>query len=265
MIFETHAHYDDEAFDSDRDAILLTLREEGVTSVINVSADPKSLQATYDLMNQYSFIYGAFGLHPDEIGAFDATLEAKLLKLLRSEKAVAVGEIGLDYHWDVESHDKQKYYFTRQMEIAREENLPIIVHSRDAAADTLDTMKKANAGEIGGVIHSYSYSVEMAREFLNLGFYLGIGGVLTFKNARKIKEVVAYAPMERLLLETDSPYLAPVPFRGKRNSSLYLPYVVEAIADIKGTPKEEVMRLTYENARNLFLNRRTPNEKREIS
>ena len=165
---------------------------------------------------------------------------------------MAVGEIGLDYYWDKENHEKQIYWFERQLEVAREEKLPFIIHSRDAAKDTLDTMKRLHAGDIGGVVHCFSYGKEMAREYLDMGLSLGIGGVLTFKNARKLVEVVEYAPLESLLLETDSPYLAPVPNRGKRNSSLNIPYVVAKIAEIKGVSREEVEEITWKNSFRVF-------------
>lgn len=252
MIFETHAHYDDEKFDEDRSALLSSMQENGIGRIINVSANLESLENTRKLMEEYPFIYGAFGLHPDEVGDLNEDVMARMRELCRMEKAVAVGEIGLDYYWDKENHEKQQYWFRRQIALAREEKLPMIIHSREAAADTLRVMKEEKSEEIGGVIHCFSYSVEMAEEYLNMGFYLGIGGVVTFKNAKKIKEVVQMAPMERILLETDSPYLAPVPYRGKRNSSLYLPYVVREIAEIKGIPEEEVMETTEKNAVRLF-------------
>lgn len=222
MIFETHAHYDDEKFDEDRAELLSSMQENGIGRIINVSANLESLENTRKLMEVYPFIYGAFGLHPDEVGDLNEDVMARMRELCRMEKAVAVGEIGLDYYWDKENHEKQEYWFRRQIALAREEKLPMIIHSREAAADTLRVMKEEKSEEIGGVIHCFSYSVEMAEEYLKMGFYLGIGGVVTFKNAKKIKEVVQMAPMERILLETDSPYLAPVPYRGKRNSSLYL-------------------------------------------
>ena len=234
MIFETHAHYDDEKFDEDRAELLSSMQENGIGRIINVSANLESLENTRKLMEAYPFIYGAFGLHPDEVGDLNEDVMARMRELCRMEKAVAVGEIGLDYYWDKENHEKQEYWFRRQIALAREEKLPMIIHSREAAADTLRVMKEEKSEEIGGVIHCFSYSVEMAEEYLKMGFYLGIGGVVTFKNAKKIKEVVQMAPMERILLETDSPYLAPVPYRGKRNSSLYLPYVVQEIAELKG-------------------------------
>ena len=252
MIFETHAHYDDEKFDEDRDALLSSMKENGIWRIINVSANLESLENTRKLMEQYPFIYGAFGLHPDEVGDLNEDVMERMRGLCRLEKAVAVGEIGLDYYWDKENHEKQQYWFRRQIALAREEKLPMIIHSREAAADTLRVMKEEKSEEIGGVIHCFSYSAEMAEEYLKMGFYLGIGGVVTFKNAKKIKEVVQMAPMERILLETDSPYLAPVPYRGKRNSSLYLPYVVREIAEIKGISEEEVIEMTEKNAVRLF-------------
>lgn len=253
MIFETHAHYDDEAFDEDRETLLSSMQEQGIGRVINVSANLESLARTDKLMETYPYVYGAFGLHPDEVGDLNEAVMEQMRVLCRKKKAVAVGEIGLDYYWDKESHEQQIYWFRRQLNLAREEKLPVIIHSRDAAADTLRVMQEEKSEEIGGVIHCFSYSREMAEAYLAMGFYLGIGGVVTFKNARKIREVVEAAPMERLLLETDSPYLAPVPYRGKRNSSLYLPYVVEKIAEIKGISKEEVISVTEKNAERLFV------------
>ena len=250
MIFETHAHYDDEKFDEDRAELLSSMQENGIGRIINVSANLESLENTRKLMEAYPFIYGAFGLHPDEVGDLNEDVMERMRGLCRLEKAVAVGEIGLDYYWDKENHEKQQYWFRRQIALAREEKLPMI--SREAAADTLRVMKEEKSEEIGGVIHCFSYSAEMAEEYLKMGFYLGIGGVVTFKNAKKIKEVVQMAPMERILLETDSPYLAPVPYRGKRNSSLYLPYVVREIAEIKGISEEEVIEMTEKNAVRLF-------------
>lgn len=255
MIFETHAHYDDEKFDEDRAELLSSMQENGIGRIINVSANLESLENTRKLMEAYPFIYGAFGLHPDEVGDLNEDVMARMRELCRMEKAVAVGEIGLDYYWDKENHEKQEYWFRRQIALAREEKLPMIIHSREAAADTLRVMKEEESEEIGGVIHCFSYSVEMAEEYLKMGFYLGIGGVVTFKNAKKIKEVVQMAPMERILLETDSPYLAPVPYRGKRNSSLYLPYVVQEIAELKGISEEEVIETTEKMRSDCFEQR----------
>ena len=195
---------------------------------------------------------GDLKVHPDDVGALDEEKIRRMHQICQMEKTVAVGEIGLDYYWDKENHEKQIYWFERQLEVAREEKLPFIIHSRDAAKDTLDTMKRLHAGDIGGAVHCFSYGKEMAREYLDMGLSLGIGGVLTFKNARKLVEVVEYAPLESLLLETDSPYLAPVPNRGKRNSSLNIPYVVEKIAEIKGVSREEVEEITWKNSFRVF-------------
>ncbi len=253
MIFESHAHYDDEAFDGDREELLGSLRERGIGTVVNVCAAVDGLDDTVRLMEQYPFVYGAIGVHPDEVGGMDAQGLEKIQTLSRHPKAVAIGEIGLDYHWDTESHDTQKKWFCAQMEIARQEKKPFIIHSRDAAEDTLRTMKELRAGDMyGGVIHCFSYSVEIAREYLDMGLYLGIGGVLTFPNGKKLKEVAAYAPLEQILLETDSPYLSPVPNRGKRNSSLNLPYIAKELANIKGITYDQVVDITENNARKLF-------------
>ncbi len=253
MIFESHAHYDDEAFDPDRDELLRSFQDYGIEAVVNVCAAVESLDSTLKLMETYPFVYGAVGVHPDEVGGMDDQVLEKIRSLSRHEKAVAIGEIGLDYHWNKENHETQKKWFCAQMEVAREEKMPFIIHSRDAAEDTLSVIKELRAGEMyGGVIHCFSYSVEIAREYLNMGLYLGIGGVLTFSNAKKLKEVAAYAPLEQLVLETDSPYLAPAPNRGKRNSSLNLPYIAKELANLKGVPYDQVVDITNANAKKLF-------------
>ncbi len=252
MIFETHAHYDDAKFDEDRDEIISSLLEHGIGRVIDVMADMDSLEKVRAIIEKYDFIYGSGGVHPSEI--YDLNMEdaAKIRNFLHHEKCVAVGEIGLDYSWDSENKEQQRYWFELQSEMAREENLPVIVHTRDAAEDTARIAREVNLGSIGGVIHCFSYSKEMAKQFLDMGLYLGIGGVVTFKNARKVVEAVEYAPLDRLLLETDCPYLAPTPHRGERNCSLYLPLVAERIANIKGITTEEVIEVTCKNAMRLF-------------
>lgn len=252
MIFESHAHYDDKAFHEDRDQLLASMQENGIERVINVCAEVDGWSRTMELTEKYPFVYGAVGVHPDDVGSLDEEKIEEMHLLCGKEKIAAVGEIGLDYYWDKEQHALQIYWFERQLQVAREEKLPFIIHSREAAQDTLETMKRMKAGEIGGVVHCFSYGKEMAREYLNMGLSLGIGGVLTFKNARKLKEVVEYAPLNSLLLETDCPYLAPVPYRGKRNCSLYLPYVVRAIAEIKGVSEEKVMEVTRETGYRVF-------------
>lgn len=252
MIFETHAHYDDKAFDEDRHELLSTLRDYNIEAAVNICASVRSLDATKELMEQYPNVYGAIGIHPDEVGDITDEVWAKMELLCDHEKTVAVGEIGLDYYWDKENHEKQIYWFVRQMDLARRKKLPIVIHSRDAAADTLNVAKINNAGELGGIVHCFSYGKEIAREYLNMGMYIGVGGVVTFNNGKKLKEVVEYAPLSQIVLETDCPYLSPVPFRGKRNSSRNIPYIVDAIAQIKGVTAEEVLRITNANAKKVF-------------
>ena len=252
MIFDTHAHYDDDAFDEDREELLAGMSQAGVEYIVNVGASMASSERSVKLAEKYPFVYAAVGVHPDEIGELEEEKFAKLREWTKHEKVKAVGEIGLDYYWDKEGHDLQKHWFMRQMELAHEEKLPMIVHSREAAKDTLDMVVAAKPLELSGIIHCYSYSVEQAREYLNMGYYIGIGGVLTFKNAKKLKEVAEYAPLSQIVIETDCPYLAPTPFRGKRNDSSKLIYVAEELAAIKQIPVEEVLHITNENGKKLY-------------
>ena len=255
MIFETHAQYDDDAFDEDREGLLTSLREHGIDRVINIGASLESCRGTLGLMEKYPFVYGAMGVHPSETGELNDENIAWLKEQCTVDKVVAVGEIGLDYHWKEPEPDIQKKWFERQLEMAREVGLPVIIHSRDAAKDTLDIMHVLHAEELGGVIHCFSYTKETAREYLEMDYYFGIGGVVTFRNAKKLKEAVQYIPMDRILLETDSPYLAPEPHRGGRNSSLNLPYVAQEIAALKGISYDEVVEITSKNAERLFMKR----------
>lgn len=251
MIFESHAHYDDEQFKEDREALLNSMQENGIGTIINVGATFQSCKEVVQLAQEYPFIYAAVGVHPDEVGILDEEKFAYLKTQCQKEKVVAVGEIGLDYYWDNEAHEIQKKWFQRQLELAGELDLPVIIHSRDAAADTLEMMQQYAKG-LRGVIHCFSYSKEMAKEYVKMGFYIGVGGVVTFKNSKKLKEIVTELPLEKILLETDSPYLAPVPNRGKRNSSLNIPYIAQEIADLKGISYEEVVACTEKNGRDLF-------------
>ncbi len=251
MIFDTHAHYDDEAFDEDREQLLERMRNRGVEYIVNVGASMASCKSTIGLIRRFPYVYGALGIHPDEIAELTEEDYQWLGKSIYKPKIVAVGEIGLDYHWN-DNKEQQIKAFERQMDIAREAELPIIVHSRDAAQDTYEVMKSNHAHEIGGVVHCFSYAKEMAEKFLDMGFYLGIGGVVTFSNAKKLCEVVEYMPMEQMVIETDCPYLAPVPNRGKRNDSFNLPYVVNKIAEIKGIRPDEVIDITSANAKKLY-------------
>ena len=252
MIIDTHAHYDDERFDEDRDVLIRSFSENGIEAAVTVCADLKSLTDVPLLVEKYDRLFGAAGLHPDDVGDLNAETEKIIEDLVNRPGFVAVGEIGLDYHWNVEPREVQKDAFRRQIDIAKRAGKPIMVHSRDAAADTMNVIKESDAATAGGIIHCYSGSVEMAREYVDMGFYLGIGGVVTFGNAKTLKEVVRNIPLSSLVLETDCPYLAPVPYRGKRNSSLYLPYVVSAIAELKECSGEEVIETTRNNVKELL-------------
>ncbi len=251
MIIDTHAHYDDEQFDTDREELLKNMEAGGIGLIVNVGSTIESWDKIMGLTERYPFVYGAIGVHPDEAGSLDEEKFSRMSELLDLDKIIAVGEIGLDYYWDKEKHDIQKDWFIRQLDLAREKDMPVIIHSREAAADTFEIMKQHAAG-MKAVIHCYSYSPEMAREYVKMGYYIGVGGVVTFKNAKKLKQVVKEIPLESVVLETDCPYLAPVPYRGKRNCSLYLPYVAEQIAELKGKTVEEVIQQTEKNSRELY-------------
>ena len=252
MIFDTHAHYDDEDFDVDREALLLEMKAAGVSHIVNIGASLESTKRSLELAKQYDFIYAAVGVHPSDTGELNEENFVWLSKQCELPKVVAVGEIGLDYYWDEPDRAIQKEWFARQIALGREKKLPLVIHSRDAAQDTIDIMKAEKAEEAGGILHCFSYTKETARIFLDMDFYFGIGGVVTFKNAKKLKEAVEYIPMDKIVIETDCPYLSPEPNRGKRNSSLNLPYVIKAIAELKNLPEEEVMKITYENAKKVY-------------
>ena len=251
MIFDTHAHYDDEAFDTDREELLGSLKDAGITSVMNVAASLDSCVTTLKLAETYDWMYAAQGIHPSETAELDEEKIRWIESCCTHEKVKAVGEIGLDYYWDNEPREVQKKWFIRQLELARELDLPVLIHSREAAADTMEIMKEHAKG-LSGVIHCYSYSKEMAQEYIKMGFYIGVGGVVTFKNAKKLKEVVENIPLTSIVLETDCPYMAPEPNRGKRNNSAYIRYVAEKIAELKGITYEEVVEQTEKNARDMY-------------
>lgn len=253
-IFDTHAHYDDERYDEDREALLEGFKEKGVYGITNIGASLSASRYTVKLTKQYDYFYGAVGVHPSEVAELESCDGIKELSDMASEndKIVAIGEIGLDYHYEDTDKELQKKWFERQLELARSLKLPVIIHSREAAQDTYDIMRSLNAKDIGGVVHCYSYGVDMAKLYEKMGFYFGIGGVLTFKNSKKLKEVVEYLPLERIVLETDAPYLAPTPFRSKRNSSEYITYVAEQIAAIKGIEVDAVYETTWENACKMY-------------
>ena len=287
MIFETHAHYDDHAFDADRDALLQRLPEQLIETVVNVGSSIATSKECIALAQKYPYIYAAVGVHPEELQDFEIPGEMvvetneddrsisvwhpkeeppvfsdaedalwrdnpailKIYELAKEEKVVSIGEIGLDYYWikDEKARAWQRYFFMAQLVVAKELDLPVIVHSRDAAADTMEIMKKAAEMGIQAVIHCYSYALEQAREYVKLGFYIGIGGVVTFKNSKKLKEVATEIPLDHILVETDCPYMAPAPFRGMRNDSSYIPYVIRTIAKLREITEHKVMEQTREN------------------
>lgn len=252
MIFDSHAHYNDSKFNDDRDAVLDGLLEENVAYVMNVADSMESLSKVLEIANKYPFVYAAVGVHPEEVeGLTDADMDT-LLEYSKHKKVKAIGEIGLDYYWDDVERNLQKHWFARQIELAKQAKLPIIVHDRDAHGDCVDILRSEKADQVGGIVHCFSGSREMARDVLNLGMYIGIGGTVTFKNARKVKEVAEYVPISSIVLETDAPYLAPEPFRGKRNNSAFIKYVIEELAKIKGMMPEEVEEITFKNAKKCY-------------
>lgn len=248
-IFDTHSHYDDEKFNPDREMLLSTLQSQGVSNVVSCGCDIETTQFNFDLAQKYDFMYFAAGFHPECLEG--ATLEDLEIvkKFAQNKKCVAIGEIGLDYHWMSSTKEVQKEFFTSQIELAASLDLPVIVHDREAHGDTLDILK---ATKPKGVVHCFSGSKEMAREIIKLGMYIGLNGVVTFNNARKSLEVVKDIPLDRLVLETDCPYLAPVPHRGKRNDSSLIPFIAEKIAALLDMDAQELLNITNENAKKLY-------------
>lgn len=248
-IFDTHAHYDDEQFDSDRSELLASLTGKGISGVISCGVNAESSKANIDLSEKYPFIYAAVGYHGLNTEDLTGDYLDILKGLIKNEKTVAIGEIGLDYHYEKETRDIQLKIFREQIELANEYDLPVIVHDREAHEDTLNILKELKPK---GIIHCFTGSVEMAKEIVKLGMYIGLGGAVTFKNAVKPVEVAKSVPADRLLVETDCPYMTPVPFRGKRNDSSLIPYTAEKIAEVRGVTAQEILDLTAENARALF-------------
>ncbi|MCD8216244.1 MAG: TatD family hydrolase [Clostridiales bacterium] len=251
MIFETHAHYDDEKFNEDREELISSLfRDFNIEYIVNAGCDMKSSYAGLELSRKWKNFYAAVGIHPHSADEYNDENTEKLRELSNDPKAVAIGEIGLDYYYDFCDREVQRKCFRAQLDLAAEVGLPVIIHSREAAAETFNIIKESRVRQ--GVIHSYSGHTEMALEYIKLGFYIGIGGMITFKNAKKSLEVVKNLPLERILTETDSPYLAPVPVRGHRNDSRNLRYIIEKISEIKQISPEKVEETTRKNALSLF-------------
>lgn len=248
LIFDTHAHYDDRAFDGDRENVIDMLFKNGVCGVVNQGTDIKTSEFSINLAGRYDGFYAAVGLHPECLDENSINDLDKIRELAKSEKVVAIGEIGLDYYYDTPK-DLQKTVFAKQLELAAELGLPVNIHDREAHGDTLEMLKRYKPK---GILHCFSGSVEMAKEIVKLGMYIGIGGVVTFKNARKTVEVVQNIPLEKLVLETDCPYLSPVPFRGKRNDSSMIKYTAQRIAEIRNTTAEEILTITRRNAADVY-------------
>ena len=250
MYFDTHAHYDDKAFDSDRDELLSVLPEKGVELVVLPGCDVKSSRHAIEIAEAYNYIYAAVGIHPGELAGFKSGDIDIIRKLAAHEKCVAIGEIGLDYYWDDSRKAEQKELFINQLELALELDLPVIIHDREAHADSMEILFRYP--ELRGVLHCFSGSKEMAQEILKRGWYLGFDGPVTYKNAKKALEVLEICPMDRLLIETDSPYLSPVPMRGKRNEPAFVQYVAQKIAELRGMEAEEMAEITTQNTCRLF-------------
>ena len=250
MIFDTHAHYDSGAFNADRFDILASMPEKNVGLIVDPGCDLESSRAAIALAEKYSFVYAAVGWHPEDMDKLTDEVFDEMIKLMHHPKCVAVGEVGLDYYWDAGHKDEQKALFIRQIELALELDKPVIVHDREAHGDSFDIVCRYPA--LRGVFHCYSGSAEMAAELLKRGWYLGFDGPITYKNARKALEVLQMCPLERMVIETDSPYLTPVPNRGKRNDSSNLKYVIDKIAEVKGVSASEIERATFENGKKLF-------------
>ncbi|MCB2312842.1 TatD family hydrolase [Clostridium tagluense] len=251
MIFDSHAHYDDEAFNEDRENVILGLKDKGVIGVLNCGASLEGARMSVELSSKYDFIYSAVGIHPEHADIVNDEIIDELRNLAQNPKVRAIGEIGLDYYYEENPpRDIQKAAFKLQMELARELKLPVVIHDRDAHSDTLDILKQFP--EVIGTIHCFSGSVEFAEECLKLGYYIGFTGVITFKNAKKVGEVAKVVPMDRILVETDCPYMSPEPNRGKRNESPYIKYIIEKISEIKEKTIQEIENITICNIKNLL-------------
>lgn len=252
MLFDSHAHYNDSRFDGDRDELLMSMSENNVGLIMNSCSSLEEMEDILGICEKYDFVYASAGIHPHEAEGLRMADMDRLREYLNHPRVKAVGEIGLDYFYDFSPRDVQKKWFAQQVDIAAELGMPVIIHDRDAHKDCMDILREHNIRDAGGVFHCYSGSAQMAREILDWGMYIAFGGTLTFKNAVRAVEAAEYVPLDRILIETDSPYLTPEPHRGKRNSSLYVHYVAEKLAEIKGVSAEEIERVTFENAKRCF-------------
>lgn len=252
MLIDSHAHLDDKRFNSDRDMIIKNLKTNGIELVVNVGADLKSSKSTVELARAHENIYAVVGVHPHSASELNKEAIETLKNYAKEDKVLAIGEIGLDFYYDNSPREDQRYAFKAQIELAKELDLPIVIHSREADQETFDTIEAAQDGNLKVLLHCYSGSAELAQEYLKLGCYISLAGPVTFKNARVPKEVAKVIPLDRLLVETDSPYLTPEPYRGKRNEPMFVKYVVEEIAELKGVSIEELSSATRENTKKFF-------------
>ena len=252
MLIDTHTHIDMENFADRFDEVMQIAKDYGVEKVVIPGVEPSGFDRIIKLCEEYPDVYGAVGVHPEELNSYNEEAENKIKELLKHKKIIAVGEIGLDYYWDKSQIEKQKEIFERQILIAKQAQKPILVHDREAHLDSFEILKKSNAAETGVVMHCFSGSPEFAQQCINEGFYIAIGGVVTFKNAKKVKEVAKTVPLDKLLLETDAPYMTPVPFRGKENQPAYVKFVAEEIAQLRGVSFEEIAEATTANAKKLL-------------
>ncbi len=252
MLFDSHAHLDGERFDNDRDLVINRAKANGIGYIMNPGADFESSVRAVELAQKYDMIYAAVGVHPHDASSLDDSLLMMIEALSKKPKVQAIGEIGLDFHYDYSPRDVQRKWFIEQLRLAKRLNMPVIIHDREANQETFDTLRKEHTFETGVLMHCYSGSGELAKEYVKLGGYISIAGPVTYKNSRKLIEVIETVPLERLMIETDSPYLTPEPFRGKRNESLYVKYVCEKIAQIKGLSIEEIAEATTHNAKTYF-------------
>lgn len=250
-LFDTHAHILDEKFDEDRQQVIQNIYDN-MALVVNIGCNLEDCTRTVALAEQYDKLYAAVGLHPEDVTTYTPEGWETICKLAEHPKVLGIGETGLDYYWDASTKEAQKVLFQQHIDLACSLHKPLVIHDRDAHGDTLEILKTSRAREVGGILHAFSGSVEMANEIIKLGFYIGLGGALTFKNARKTVEVAAAIPLDRLVIETDCPYMTPVPFRGKRNEPMLVRYVAEKIAEIRGLSIEDVVQITYENGKRIY-------------
>jgi len=252
MIVDSHAHYDDEQFDTDRADVLKRIQEQDIVRVVNPASNLSSARKCIELSEAYDFVYCAVGIHPHDSQEYSQQSLEIILKMAEHKKVVAIGEIGLDYHYDFSPRDVQKQCFAAHIQLALQLELPLIIHNRESHKDILDIIKAEKGYNAGGVFHCFTGSVEMAKEVLDMGFYIALGGAVTFKNAKRPVDVAKYVPIDRLLVETDSPYMAPVPYRGKRNDSGYLSEIIQKISEIRNTDFNDIAMNTTQNANRLF-------------